>query len=173
MMGLYFKRKYLVSRKRRLWPGKAPMGQMSVPCQLPPQPSDSGIHYSCVTTSSLCIVPQNFKIQNHRMDGQGTDVFHMRGEGSCRLDNFGLATQQGIRKGRSYAQGIRKGSWPTLPQSQFLQCINCGGSGHHYSFSCIFQAQWTHICTKKVRSESHFRTVKRLMLDPLSSNFFS
>lgn len=35
---------------------------------------------------------------------------------------------------------------------------------------CEFQAQWTHNWTKKAKSESYFGTVKRLMLDPLSSN---
>lgn len=35
---------------------------------------------------------------------------------------------------------------------------------------CEFQAQWTYNWTKKAKSESYFGTVKRLMLDPLSSN---
>lgn len=35
---------------------------------------------------------------------------------------------------------------------------------------CEFQAQWTHNWTKKAKSESYFGTVKRLMLEPLSSN---
>lgn len=71
----------------------------------------------------------------------------------------------------SHDKGIKGASEPPSPTPE--QSSNWAGSRSHYSSSCIFQAQWTHIYAKKARSESHFRTVKGLMLDPLSWNFFS
>ena len=63
--------------------------------------------------SSLCIGPQNLKMQNHRMDGQGTDVFPSR-----RWEGKGHAHWTTVVWPPSNAKGIKKGSWPTLPQPQ-------------------------------------------------------
>lgn len=173
-MGLYFKRKHLTSWIQNIG-GRGggssrnhpPIWQTVVPCQLPPQASNpdfTWLQYWHIAPSAL----PHSKLKDAEPQEwiafypRGTTDSFLQEEWPLPLNSYGVA----IQHCQSHEKELLSHSPPT--QGHYR---NWTGNRNHCGYSYIFQAQWTHIYTEKAKSESHFRTVKRPVLDPLSSDF--
>lgn len=116
-----------------------------------PPPHTHTQNQRCWTTRIDCILHEG----NHRL-------LPTKEERSLPVNSCGVA----IQHCQSHVKRLLSHPPPAQGHSG-----NWTGSGNHCDCSYMFQAQWTHIYTEKAKSDSHFRTVKRPMLDPLSSNF--
>lgn len=173
-MGLYFNRKHLTSWiqniGRRGGGGSRnhpPIWQTVVPCQLPPQTSNPDF------TWLQCWYMAHYALPHRKLkDAEPLEwiAFYPRGATDSFLqERKGHCPWTAMVWPSSLAKAMERGSWATLPQPRDIMGTELEVETTVVVLMYFRPSELTF--TQRKQSESHFRTVKRPLLDPLSSNF--